>query len=366
MRVAEGLVLEEIEVAGFEKVLRVRDGQVGLDAIICIHSTALGPALGGTRMYAYKSFEEALRDATRLARGMTYKSALSQSGWGGGKSVIIGDPKQQKTPELLAAFGQAVDRLQGEYICAEDSGTTPEDMAIISRETPYVVGLLHEKSSGNPSPFTAWGVFRGIQSVCKWQSGSDSVEGKTIAIQGLGSVGTTLADILFWQGARLIVADIDLARAIRVGRKYGAQVVGPEEIVRVPCDVFSPCALGGVLSFHSITEAQCGAVAGAANNQLLNDEDADFLASRNILLAPDFVINAGGLINVTAELAPGGYDAVAARLQTHQLYDQLITIYEIAQQNSCSTYKAALSLGEYRLKYGIGKRTVPPCFHHAI
>lgn len=359
------LELEEIFVPGYEKVLKVTNKEAHLKAIICIHSTAMGPALGGIRIYPYPTFDAALNDVLRLARGMTYKSASTECGWGGGKSVIIADPKKNKTKEMLYAFGQAVDKLQGEYICAEDVGCTVDDVHIISQATQYVVGLPHVKSSGNPSPFTAWGTFRGIQSVLKKIYDTDSLENKTIAIQGLGSVGCELAKFLFWAGARLIVSDIDSARCESIAKLTGAKIVPISEILKVECDVLAPCALGGVINEQTIPHLRCKAIAGCANNQLLNDSDADALLSKKILYAPDFVINAGGLINVTQELDAKGYNPLIARKRVHDLYDQLMVIYDIAEQNKFSTQRAAMSLADYRLKYRIGKRVEPPCFHHA-
>ncbi len=361
----DALKLEEIVVPGYEKVVKISQEEVGLSAIICIHNTVMGPALGGTRIYPYATFDAALEDAKRLARGMTYKSTLSESGWGGGKSVIIANSKTQKTPELLHAFGLAVDRLQGEYICAEDLGSTPADMMIISQATPYVVGLPHEKSSGNPSPFTAYGTYRGIQSVLQEIYGKDSLENRTVALQGLGSVGMDLALQLFWAGARLIVSDVDQEKCLYLAKQTGAQVVSIDEILKVDCDVLAPCALGGIISAQTIPQLRCKAIAGCTNNQLLKDSDADTLREKGILYAPDFVINAGGLINVTEELAPAGYDPARARQKVHGLYDQLCVIYDISKQNRCSTNAAALSLAEYRLKYKLGRRVEPPCFHHA-
>lgn len=360
----ESLTIEEVIVPGYEKIVKVTQKDIGLNAIICIHSTIMGPALGGTRIYPYSSYEAALNDVMRLARGMTYKSALAESGWGGGKSVINLDPKKGKTKELLKAFGHAVDWLQGEYICAEDVGSTPEDMAIVSQTTPFVVGLTHEKGSGNPSPFTAWGTFRGIQSVLKKMYDSDSVENRTIAIQGLGSVGSELALFLYWAGARLIVSDIDQDRCRNIAKTTGAIVVSPEEILSVECDVLSPCALGGVINEKTIPELHCRSIAGSANNQLLQDTDADELFSRGILYAPDFIINAGGLINVTQEVDLNGYNPSLARNNVNKIYSQLMLIYDIAETNKYSTHRAAMSLGDYRLKYRIGKRMDPPCFHH--
>lgn len=363
--IEESLVIEELSIAGNEKVYRVRDAKAGLHAIICLHNTSLGPALGGTRIQPYPTFDAALTDVLRLARGMTYKAALGETGTGGGKSVIIADPRKNKTPEMLRAFGRAVHSLGGVYICAEDAGSTTADMMIIREETPYVVGLDHEQSSGDPSPFTAWGIFRGIQAVLKKVYGSDVVQDRTVAIQGVGSVGAKLANYLFWAGAKLIITDIDRALAEQVASNYGARVCKPEEITSIPCDVFAPCAMGGIINPTTTSRLQCKAVAGAANNQLLNDSDADDLMRRGILYAPDFVINAGGLINVVSEIEEQGYNPSTARQKTHQIYDQLMIIFDIAEQNRFSTQSAALALGDYRLKYGIGKRVLPVSFHHS-
>ena len=361
----QALELEEIFVPGYEKVVKVTHREAGLNAIICIHSLVMGPALGGIRIHPYPHFDAALTDAMRLAKGMTYKSAVAEAGWGGGKSVIMADPKKQKTKELLHAFAHAVDRLQGEYICAEDVGCTPEDVLIISQVTPYVVGLPHEKSSGNPSVYTAWGTFRGIQSVAKKLFNTDSLENRTVAIQGLGSVGYALAEHLFWAGANLIVNDVDMEKCKRFAKATGAQVVSADEILKVECDIFAPCALGGVINEKTIPHLKCKAIAGCANNQLLKDSDAEELSARGILYAPDFVINAGGLINVTEELGITGYHPATAQRKVHRIYDQLMVIYDIAEQNRFSTQRAALSLADYRLKYRIGKRVEPPYFHHA-
>ena len=361
----ESLTLEEIVVPGYEKVIKILNPKVGLSAIICIHNTTLGPALGGTRIYPYANFDAALTDVMRLARGMTYKSALAEAGWGGGKSVIIADSKKGKTKELMMEFGRAVDLLHGEYICAEDVGCTLDDVSLISKVTPYVVGLPHQKSSGNPAPYTAWGTFRGIQSAVKKVYQSDSLEQRTVAIQGLGSVGTELAMMLFWAGCKLIVSDMDQEKCKKIAALTGAKIVDVKEILKVECDVLAPCALGGVINQKSIPELRCRAIAGCANNQLLHDVDAEELHSRRILYAPDFVINAGGLINVTEELDPQGYQPMVSRNKVNRIYDQLMVIYDIAEQNRCSTHRAALSLADYRLKYRIGKRIEPPCFHHS-
>lgn len=358
------LKMEDLSVAGFERVIKVTDAKSGLTAIIALHDTRLGPALGGTRIYPYASFDEALTDACRLAEGMTYKSAVAEVGCGGGKSVIIADPKKDKTPALLQAFGAAVNRLAGDYIAAEDAGSTTADIAQIRKSTQYVVGLAHAKSSGDPSPFTAWGVLRGVQSVVKQLYKTDSLEGKKVAIQGLGNVGSRLAELLFWQGAELILSDIDPIKTQALAAKYNAKAVSPDEILSVECDVLSPCAMGAILNDKTLPKLRCRAIAGAANNQLHSDVHADRLKTMGILYAPDFVINAGGLLNVAAEIDDDGYSPTGPRYKTNRIYDTLLAIYEIADRNQESTHKAALSLAEYRLKHLIGKRTSPPVFHH--
>lgn len=359
------LHFEPIQVDGYEKVLHITEKRVGLNAIIAIHSTVLGPALGGTRIYPYASLDQALEDVLRLAKGMTYKSALAEVGLGGGKSVIIIDPKRGKTPEILAAFGAAVETLGGEYICAEDVGCSPSDLVHVHSETRYVVGLEHKKSSGNPSHFTAWGVFRGIQSGARKLFGSDSLEGKKVAVQGIGSVGALLVEHLFWAGAELILSDVDMKKVEPLLAKYDARGALPTEILSTPCDIFVPCALGAILNDTSIPQLRCQAVIGAANNQLAKDAHAEALRKKSILYAPDFVVNAGGLLNVAAELEEEGYRPSAPRYKVHHIYDTLTAIYEISDRNQESTHKAAIALADYRIQYGIGKRTAPLTFHHS-
>lgn len=359
------LRFEKLAVKGYEQVVKVVDTKSGLIAIIAIHNTTLGPALGGTRIQPYATFEAALEDALRLSKGMTYKSAVAEVGFGGGKSVIIADPKTQKTPELLMAFGAAVEKFGGAYICAEDMGCTIEDVKIIRKATKYVVGLSHSKSSGDPGPFTAWGIFRGIQSTVKRLYMTDSIEGRKIAVQGLGNVGGYLIDFLFWAGAELILSDIDAHRLQRYAMKYSAKTVHPDEILKVECDILAPCATGGIINNRTIPLFRCKGVAGCANNQLLSDADATELKDRGILYAPDFVINAGGLLNVAEELGDTGYNPTIPRYKVHHIYDTLQAIYEIADKNDESTHNAALSLADYRIKYAIGKRIIPPTFHHS-
>lgn len=360
------LVLEKISVPGYHKVIRARDARSGLDAIIAIHDVRLSSvALGGTRIHPYSSFEEALKDVLRLSRGMTYKAVASQCAWAGGKSVIIADPKKDKTDALLNSFADAVHSLNGEYICAEDAGCTPQDIALVAERTPYAVGLPNERSSGNPSPFTAWGIFRGIQAVMHQLFGSDSVAGKTVAIQGLGSVGTRIAELLFWHGAKLIVTDVNMDKAAAFAKQFNAKLVSPEAIFDQPCDLFCPCAMGAIINPETIERLRCRAIAGAANNQLLSDSDAEELRRLGILYAPDFVINSGGLINVTEETVEGGYDPFTARNKIDKIYDQLRLIFDIASKNGISTLKAVMQLIHYRLEHGIGRRQEPIYMHHA-
>jgi len=360
------LQLEPLPVKGYEYVVKVTDKKAHLNAIIAIHDTTMGPALGGVRIRPYATFNDALEDVLRLSKGMTYKSAISEVGFGGGKSVIIADPKTQKTPEMMLAMGNAIETLGGSYICAEDVGSTTEDCKNIRRATKYVVGLTQAKSSGNPGPFTAWGVFRGIQSAAKKIFGSESLEGRKIAIQGLGCVGSILADYLFWAGAQLIVSDIDELKAQNIAKRYDAKIVHPDQILFVECDILAPCAFGGIINDQTIPKFRCKAIAGAANNQLLCDVHGMGIKERGILYAPDFVINGGGLLNVAAELEETGYSSSFARAKIHRIYDCLLAIYDIAENNNDSTHSAAIALGDYRIKYGIGKRLIPPTFHHII
>lgn len=357
-------IFEQISVPGYELVLHIKHPKSRLNAIIAIHSTALGPTLGGTRISSYSSFDEALEDVLRLSKGMTYKSAVAEVGFGGGKSVIILEPGQKKTPELLVAFGQAVDKLKGLYICAEDMGCTMDDVQIIRQATQYVTGLDSETSSGDPGRFTAWGTFRGIEAVAQKLYGSPSLEGVHVSVMGLGNVGHYLVDYLFWAGAKLSFADINQEKAFAYAKKYGGKVLTCEEILSYECDIFAPCAVGGIINEKTIPLFRCKAIAGCANNQLAKNEHGELLRMRDILYAPDYVINAGGLHNVAAELNPGGYDPKAPRDKVHHIYDILFGIFEIAEKNNMSTQAAANALAEYRIRYKLGKRAKAPVFHH--
>lgn len=357
------LILETLPVQSYEKVIKVTHLKGKLQAIIAIHNTALGKALGGTRIYPYSSFDQALTDVLKLAKGMSYKSAIAGVGFGGGKAVIIANPKTDKTEELLLAFAEAVDALNGEFITSEDSGSEEKDFVIMNKKTKYLVGFSHEKSSGSPSRFTTWGLYRGIQAVLQKLYGSDLVKDRRIVIQGVGCVGELLVELLFWQGADITITDINMDTMKRVAKKYGAKTVAPDEIYGQECDVFSPCGFGGTINSKTIPMLRCKAVAGSANNQLLTDEDGEGLKQRKILYAPDFVINAGGLINVSQEVAIEGYHPKTPREKSHNIYQSLLTIFEEADKNNISTHQAAVSLAEYRLGAGIGKRLEELCFH---
>ena len=361
-----GLEFEEIPITGYEKVIKVTSREVRLTAIIALHNTVLGPALGGTRIQSYPTFEAALNDALRLSQGMTYKSAVSRVGWGGGKSVIIADPLKEKSDDLLMAFGEAVAQLEGKYICAEDVGCGTKDVLVMQRTNPFIVGLPHQKSSGDPSPYTAWGVLCGMQAALKKLYGSGSFAGRRVAIQGAGSVGACLADYLFRRGAELVVTDLAPRRAERLAQLYGAHLCSPREIYGIECDIFAPCALGAVLNPQTIPLLRSRAVVGAANNQLLRETDAEHLAKRGILYAPDFVVNAGGLINVSCELQEAGYDPALSLEQTSRIADQLLFIFENAERNGYTTQRAAMRLAEYNLRFGIGRRKEGKIyFHHS-
>ena len=289
--------------ASHEEVYRVEDAQTGLKGFIALHSTALGPAAGGLRMRVYDTETAALEDVLNLSRGMSYKNAAAGLPLGGGKAVIIGDPGRDKTPQLLRAMGEAVEALEGRYWTAEDMGMTPEDMAELARKTRFVAGRDDgAHASGDPSPVTARGVLGAMQVGATHLFGSRDLTGRTVAVQGLGHVGWHLARMLHEAGARLIVADMDAARAETTAQDFGAAVADPLTIHAAQADIFAPCAIGGILNAESIPQIRARMVAGAANNQLAEEEDATRLLERGILYLPDYVANGGGIINVAAEI----------------------------------------------------------------
>ncbi|TET36319.1 MAG: Glu/Leu/Phe/Val dehydrogenase [Planctomycetota bacterium] len=345
---------EEIKVDGYEQVVKCVDGKSGLRAIIAIHDTTLGPALGGMRMWPYTKEEDALTDVLRLSRGMTYKSAVADCGLGGGKSVIIGDSRKDKTPELFMAMGEFVESLDGRYITAEDVGTSVEDMTHVYKKTKHVTGLSREVgSSGDPSPFTAHGIFLGIKVSCKEKYGSDDVEGKVIAVQGLGHVGWYICQFLAEAGAGLVVTDISAGLVGKSVKEFKADAVDADVIYDVECDVFCPCALGAIINDDTINRFKCGIIAGAANNQLHDiDMHGKMLRDRDILYAPDYVINSGGLINVSMELEPSGYNEEKSRAKISNIPKALEECYRIAKEEGISTAAAADHLAEARIAAG--------------
>ncbi len=345
--------LSEIQVDGYEKVLRCRDADSGLHAIIAIHDTTLGPALGGMRMWPYVSEDEALFDVLRLARGMTFKSAVAETGLGGGKSVIIGDPKTQKSELLFRAMGRFIDQVGGKYITAEDMNIGIPDLEIVRKETRWVTGLSRESgSSGNPSPYTARGCLHGMRAVLERIRGSDRFEGSCIVIQGVGAVGGRLAVLLKEAGAHVVICDVNLERVKELSSEYGFEAIGEEQHLDVECDIYAPCARGAGVNDETVSRLSCKAVAGSANNQLLEPRHADDLRARGILYAPDYVINAGGIINVAVELLPGGYDESEALRRIDRIYDNLKLLFEISEQENISTREAAQRLAETRIAEG--------------
>ncbi|MEK7356610.1 MAG: Glu/Leu/Phe/Val dehydrogenase [Bdellovibrionota bacterium] len=336
-----------------EQVVYCHNKDVGLKAIIAIHNTALGPALGGTRMWNYKDEEEALIDVLRLSRGMSYKAACAGLNLGGGKAVIMGDPKTQKTEAMFRAFGRFVNSLNGRYITAEDVGTTVREMEYVFMETPWVTGIPKAfGGSGDPSPYTAHGVLMGIKASVKSKLGVDSLKGVRIAVQGLGNVGFHLVEYLTKENAIVTCTDIDKEKVTRVAGQFGAKAVGPDEIVAVECDVFSPCALGAVINDQSITKLKAKIVCGGANNQLAEARHGDMLRELGVLYAPDYVANAGGLMNVFVELE--GYSPDRALDKTIQVYDNLLKVFEIAKRDGIGTHTAADRMALERINV-IGK-----------
>jgi leucine dehydrogenase len=340
-------LFSKMEEYDYEQLILCQDKSTGLKAIIAIHDTTLGPALGGTRICEYESDEEAIEDALRLARGMTYKNAAAGLNLGGGKAVIIGDPKKIKSEALFRAFGRFVEGLNGRYITGEDMNATQEDASYINCETDYIVGL--ETGSGNPSPVTAYGVFIGIQAALNEVYGSDDLTGKTVAIQGLGAVGRRLAERLHEAGAKLYVTTRDKAKIDKAVAELGATAVGPDEIYGVECDVFSPCARGAIINDKTIEQFKCKIIAGAANNQLAESIHGDMLHEKGILYVPDYIINSGGVINIIDDISGREYNRENAMKNTARIYDSCKKVFEIAKRDNIPTYKAADIMAEERI-----------------
>ena len=343
-------VFEKLYCMGHEEVVYFSDKNCGLKAIVAIHDTTLGPALGGCRMLPYANEEEALEDVLRLSRGMTYKASISGLHLGGGKSVIIGDPKKNKSEVLLRSYGRFIESLNGRYIPAEDVNFNVRDIEYIFAETSHVVGVskLHG-GSGNPAPYTALGVLRGIEASCHWVFGNRSVANKTVAIQGVGAVGTHLAKHLTEQNATIFFTDISEDRIKRFQEQIpSAHYVNPNEFYTVDCDIFSPCALGGVINDATIHQLKCRIVAGAANNQLLENHHGAALKEKGILYAPDYLINAGGLMNVSIEHT--GWTDQEARKMVDTIYDTTLRIFDVSENNDIPPYQATDMLAEKRIQ----------------
>jgi leucine dehydrogenase len=342
-------IFTEMADLGHEQLVFCRDDEAGLRAIIGVHSTALGPALGGCRLYNYANEADAIRDVLRLSRGMTYKAAVAGLDLGGGKAVIIGDPTSVKSEQLFRAFGRFVESLNGRYITAEDMNTTVEDMNWIGRETRHVTGASQATGgSGDPSPVTAFGVFQGIRACLEVVYGSPDVMGKTVAIQGTGSVGYHLAKFLHEGGAKLIYSDISERRLEKVVGEFGGTVVDGDSYYGVECDVLAPCAIGGVINAATIPQIRAAIIAGAANNQLDDERrDSALLEKKGIVYAPDYVINAGGLINVAAELK--GLPAEKAMADAAGIFDTVKRIVNLSRQRGISSTAASNAVAEERI-----------------
>lgn len=337
--------------AGHEQVVFASDPDAGLRAVIAIHDTTRGPALGGCRMWRYPSEQDAVADALRLSRGMTYKSALAELPMGGGKAVVLGDPRRDKSTALWRAFGRAIERLGGRYVTGEDVGTSIDDLEVVRTATPHVAGIA-EGGAGDPSPATAFGVFVGMQAAVSRRLGGAGLAGLRVAIQGLGHVGLCLAEHLAETGADLVVADLDPNRVETAVTRFGARAADPARIHAEDVEVFAPCALGAVLNDDTIPDLRAPVVAGSANNQLAEPRHGAALAERGVLYAPDYAINAGGIINVSHESTRTGrpYDRQAAFAHIARIHDTLGRIFEIADAERIPTSVAADRLAEERLR----------------
>lgn len=339
-------IFDYLETYDYEQVVLCQDKLSGLKAIIAIHDTTLGPALGGTRMWTYDSEDGAIEDALRLARGMTYKSAAAGLNLGGGKAVIIGDSKVDKSEEMFRAFGRYIESLNGRYITAEDVGTTVQDMDYIKMETNHVTGVSGE--GGDPSPATALGTWYGMKAMAKEAFGSDSLQGKTVAVQGLGHVGYYLCQHIAKEGGKMIVTDINSDAVKRVIAEFGAEAVKPADIYSVECDIFAPCALGAVVNDETLPKFKFKVIAGAANNVLKEDRHGEILEKKDILYAPDFVINAGGIMNCYQELF--GYDQEKVFSNVESIYSNIEKVLAISKRDNIPTYQAANRMAEERIE----------------
>lgn len=340
-----------MEKEGHEQVMLLQEKSSNLKAIIAIHDTTLGPGLGGCRMWNYATEDEALLDAFRLSKGMTYKSGAAGVDYGGGKTVIWGDSAKDKSEALFRALGRFVESLNGRYSTGTDVGTTYDDFVIAAKETSHVGALPEEYGgSGDSSIITAYGTWKGIKACAKVAFGTESLHGLTIAIQGVGKVGSKLADYLIEEGAKIIISDVNQKYIDDVVAKYDAKVVSPEEILSVECDILSPNALGAIINDNTIDKLKCKAIGGAANNQLAEKRHGDKLHEMGIFYAPDYVINAGGLIQVADEMNPDGYKKERAFKHAASIYDLILKIAEISKEQNIPTYLAADRMVEQRIE----------------
>jgi len=342
-------VFGQLSFDNHEQVVFCNDEDTGLKAIIGIHNTALGPALGGTRMWQYKSEWEALNDVLRLSRGMTYKAAITGLNLGGGKAVIIGDAKTQKNDALMKRFGEFVHSLSGKYITAEDVGMETRDMDVVREVTPYVTGVSETiGGAGNPSPITAYGVYMGMKAAVKHQFGTESLAGKKILVQGVGHVGETLINYVVEEGAQVVLNDINEERLEMLSKKYNANVLLGNDIYGADVDVYAPCALGATINDATIEQLKAKVIAGAANNQLENElKHGRLLKEKGIVYAPDFLINAGGIINVYAEIAK--YDRAEIMRKTENIYNTTLEILTASAKEDITTHQAAFNIAQERI-----------------
>ena len=351
------MIFETLDTTGHEQVVFCHNKDAGLKAIIAIHNTVLGPALGGTRMWPYKSEDEALNDVLRLSRGMTYKNAVAGLNIGGGKAVIIGNPATDKSEALFRAFGQFVESLGGRYITAEDVGIDVNDMEYVYRETEYVTGVHQvHGGSGDPSPFTAYGTLQGLMATLQRTYGNEEVGKYSYAVQGLGHVGMEFVKLLRERGAKVFVTDINQQLVDKAVNEHGAEAVGLDDIYDVAADVYSPCALGGTVNEATLPRLKAKVICGAANNQLANNAIGDEVEKRGIVYAPDYAVNAGGVMNVSLEI--DGYNRERAMRMMRTIYHNLARIYEISDRDGIPTYRAADRLAEERIA-AIGKLKLP-------
>ncbi len=344
-----GSIFTRLEAYGHKKVVFCSDPDTGLKAIIAIHDTTLGPALGGTRMWAYKTEQDALDDVLRLSKSMTYKAAISGLNLGGGSAVIIGDSRKDKSEALLRKFGRFIKNLNGEFITAEDVGTNPRDMEYIRMETQYVTGVPETiGGSGDPSPISALGVFMGIKASVKELFGTDSLTGKSVIVQGIGQVGENLVKLLRDENVKVYISDINEEQTARVSKKYGAEAVSNNSIFDIDADIYSPCALGATVNTHTINKLKCAIIAGSANNQLEDEAvHGRLLLEKGILFAPDYVINAGGVINCYSELM--GFTKKRTLQLTENIYEATRNIIKLSKSENIATIQAANKIVEKRI-----------------